>query len=122
MDYFGLGYLTLTYGNNQHGVQCNDKSGTDGSLQVSNKNLKKIAQAIIILILESFLCFLYVISHTSKDKRFDKKKNCGLHAVYLKSYKGCLQRCVEFYSKINIKVSISGNKIKLIASSFFVLK
>ena len=65
--------LILTYENNQHGVQYNDKSGTDGSLQVSNKNLKKIVQAIIILISESFLCFLYVISHTSKDKRFDKK-------------------------------------------------
>ena len=79
MDYFVLGYLTLTYGNNQHGVQYNDKSGTDGSLQVSNKNLKKLVQALIILISESFLCFLYVISHTSKDKRFDKKKNCGIH-------------------------------------------
>ena len=73
MDYFGLGYLILTYENNQHGVQYNDKSGTDGSLQVSNKNLKKLVQALIILISESFLCFLYVISHTSKDKRFDKK-------------------------------------------------
>ena len=76
-----LGYLILTYENNQHGVQYNDKSGTDGSLQVSNKNLKKLVQALIILISESFLCFLYVISHTSKDKRFDKKFEVNLSII-----------------------------------------